>query len=166
MNFLFHRKLDNVVIAAMFVICALAAATLPSNVLPYRELDHPRLVAFFVLEVFALIPAILALAFDQIWRIDPVLARADHAPKAFDNLRSVFLIAVLFEIILMVTRIAGFWGTPSDTAIQNQISLAVFWIGAGNFVPKLPRNFFIGAITPWTLSDEQVWHLAFARYEG
>jgi hypothetical protein len=157
MNFPFHRRLDNFLIAALVLVCALAADFLPSNVLPYRELDNTRLAAFLALEVFALIPTILAIAFDQIWRIDPRLAQADQAPRAFDNLKSVFLIAALVQIVLLMTRIAGLWGTPEVTNIQNQISSAVFWIGAGNFVPKLPRNYFIGAITPWTLSDDQIW---------
>ena len=157
MKFPFRRNLNNLLIAAMFLTCGLGAALMPTNVLPYRDLDHARLSAFFVLEVFALIPTILTLAFDQIWRIDPHLVKEDKAPQAFDNLKSVFLVAWLVQIILMTTRVAGLWGTPEDTDIQIQISSAVFWIGAGNFVPKLPRNYFIGAITPWALSDDQVW---------
>jgi uncharacterized membrane protein len=27
----------------------------------------------------------------------------------------------------------------------------------GNYLPKLPRNFFFGIRTPWTLASEQVW---------
>lgn len=28
----------------------------------------------------------------------------------------------------------------------------------GNFMPKLPRNFFIGIRTPWSISDEDNWY--------
>jgi uncharacterized membrane protein len=27
----------------------------------------------------------------------------------------------------------------------------------GNLLPKVPKNFFIGIKTPWTLSNEKVW---------
>ena len=157
MKFPFRRNLDNFSIIAMFLICGLAALSLPSNTLPFRDNGHPRLAAFIALETFTLIPTILALAFDQIWRIDPLLAQTGHAPEAFDNLKSVFLVTWLVQIALVITRVAGLWGTPSDTNIQNQISLAVFWIGIGNFLPKLPRNYFVGAITPWTLSNDLIW---------
>jgi uncharacterized membrane protein len=28
----------------------------------------------------------------------------------------------------------------------------------GNLLPKLPRNFFVGIRTPWTISDEDNWY--------
>lgn len=28
----------------------------------------------------------------------------------------------------------------------------------GNLLPKVPRNFFVGIRTPWTISDEDNWH--------
>jgi len=29
----------------------------------------------------------------------------------------------------------------------------------GNLLPKVPRNFFVGIRTPWTISDEENWRM-------
>lgn len=34
----------------------------------------------------------------------------------------------------------------------------LLFILIGNFMPKAQRNYLVGVRTPWTLSDERVWH--------
>ena len=35
--------------------------------------------------------------------------------------------------------------------------LGILIIGIGNYMPRLPQNYFLGIKTPWTLSNEYVW---------
>lgn len=37
------------------------------------------------------------------------------------------------------------------------IGIGLFFILLGNYLPKLPRNFFFGIRSPWTLASEEVW---------
>ncbi|MDD3577517.1 MAG: SdpI family protein [Candidatus Cloacimonetes bacterium] len=37
------------------------------------------------------------------------------------------------------------------------VLLGLLFIFLGNLLPKVPRNFFIGIRTPWTLADEDNW---------
>lgn len=38
------------------------------------------------------------------------------------------------------------------------VLLGLLFIVIGNILPKVPRNFFIGIRTPWTLMDKENWH--------
>ena len=35
--------------------------------------------------------------------------------------------------------------------------LGLLLIGMGNYMPKVPQNYFLGIKTPWTLANEYVW---------
>lgn len=35
--------------------------------------------------------------------------------------------------------------------------MGAIFIGMGNYMPKLPQNYFLGIKTPWTLANEYVW---------
>ena len=37
------------------------------------------------------------------------------------------------------------------------IGFGLLFILLGNYMPRLPRNFFIGIRSPWTLASEEVW---------
>lgn len=38
------------------------------------------------------------------------------------------------------------------------IIIGVLMLGLGNLMPKIPKNYFMGIKTPWTLSHEDIWH--------
>ncbi len=35
--------------------------------------------------------------------------------------------------------------------------LGLFFIAMGNYSPRIPKNYFLGIRTPWTLKNEKVW---------
>jgi uncharacterized membrane protein len=37
------------------------------------------------------------------------------------------------------------------------IAFGLMFIVLGNYLPRLPRNFFIGIRSPWTIASETVW---------
>jgi len=37
------------------------------------------------------------------------------------------------------------------------VGLGLLFILMGNYLPRLPRNFFFGIRTPWTIASERVW---------
>jgi uncharacterized membrane protein len=51
--------------------------------------------------------------------------------------------------------LAAFEGTARADLIGVGLGLLFFLLG--NYMPKLPRNWFFGIRTPWTLSSEVIW---------
>lgn len=46
---------------------------------------------------------------------------------------------------------------------ESSVNMVMILIGAlfiliGNILPKVPKNFFIGIKTPWTLTNEEIWY--------
>ncbi len=48
------------------------------------------------------------------------------------------------------------YAVPRMNFILVLIGLLLVFLG--NLLPKVPRNFFIGIRTPWTLSNDEVWY--------
>lgn len=85
------------------------------------------------------------------------------SPKPFDVERfrgayhHVMGLVVLFFAYL---HIVFLWGTveqrlPIDRLLIGGVFL--FFVGIGNIMGQLRRNFWIGVRTPWTLASEAVW---------
>ncbi len=48
-------------------------------------------------------------------------------------------------------------GEPEGVSVIL-IIIGVLMLGLGNLMPKIPKNYFMGIKTPWTLSHEDIWH--------
>ncbi len=64
----------------------------------------------------------------------------------------VFFIALLSSYSLYVAK----WGEPKGVDMI-MILIGFLFIFLGNLLPKVPKNFFIGIKTPWTLANEVIW---------
>jgi uncharacterized membrane protein len=68
-------------------------------------------------------------------------------------LRDVIIVFLGFVFILSI--VASFEGQLRIHLVG--IGLGLLFIVLGNYMPKLPRNWFIGIRTPWTLSSDVIW---------
>lgn len=67
--------------------------------------------------------------------------------------------------ILMLAFIGLFWYSAilaqnaeiAGTVNGVTIFIGILFILLGNIMPKVPKNFFVGIKTPWTLSDDDIW---------
>ena len=81
---------------------------------------------------------------------------------AFDNFRSTYNFIMLAVFLMM----AYCYSIILWAAAGLHIDIARFMIGAacvliaaiGNVLSKVRQNFYLGVRTPWTLSNERVWH--------
>jgi uncharacterized membrane protein len=66
-------------------------------------------------------------------------------------------------LILFFTVIGGYAmllaKNPDATDNPNMVLILIgfLFILLGNILPKVPKNFFIGIKTPWTLANDEVW---------
>ena len=86
--------------------------------------------------------------------ISPRGFRLESARRAYDLL--AFFVLLLFAAIT-ITGWQSALGSSFSFDRMLPILLGGFLVLAGNYLPKFPKNFFIGIRTPWTLSSDEVW---------
>jgi len=143
-------------VAAAGAASALAAPELPAEMATHwnaaGDVDGtmPRWLGVSVLPVLA---ALLVGLFVTLPRLDP---RADYARfrAAYDAvaLTVVALLVYVHGVVLAVN--AGV-----DVSVLQAIAPAVggVYVAAGFVTARADQNWFVGARTPWTLEDEDVW---------
>jgi uncharacterized membrane protein len=106
----------------------------------------------FMLLIFAAILGLyLILTFIPL--IDPFWKKIQKKYDIFLMLRDFVLLFLLFIYILSI--IAAKKGSLEVYVLG--IGFGLLFILLGNYLPKLPRNWFFGIRVPWTLSSEIVW---------
>lgn len=85
----------------------------------------------------------------------------DPFKKKFEKNYNIFLLfrdlAMAFIIFIMtLTFISAKEGTFRSDLFG--IGFGLLFILLGNYLPKLPRNFFFGIRSPWTLASDVVWY--------
>ena len=87
-------------------------------------------------------------------RISPRGYEIDPRSRAF----SAFLLATLAVLLVVhITTLLVALGYAVPTNALMPLFLGGMFVALGNYLTKVPRNFFIGIRTPWTLADEDVW---------
>ena len=110
---------------------------------PWGAFLMPLTMAF-VVAIFAALP-----------RISPKGYEIDPRSRAF----SAFLLATLVVLLFVhVATLLVALGYAVPTNVLLPLFLGAMFAALGNYLTKVPRNFFIGIRTPWTLADEDVWY--------
>ncbi|MFC3193735.1 SdpI family protein [Marinicella sediminis] len=86
------------------------------------------------------------------------------APKGFklDNARSVYeLLVLIIALFMLGVMVLTFEAGLNDQVDMNQwmmVGIGALFLILGNYLSKVPKNFFIGIKTPWTLASDEVWY--------
>ncbi len=85
------------------------------------------------------------------------------SPKHFEvDLNRRLYFYVMFLVVLMMGAMGGvitlIYLRPETNFLRWFLAVfSVFFILLGNVLGKIPRNFWIGVRTPWTLANQTVW---------
>jgi uncharacterized membrane protein len=144
------------VIAAIIAIVALLGGTLPDRVPTHFDFhgnvdDTMQRSNFLVMIVGLAVGIYLLLTFIPF--IDPLWLRLRSRYDVLMLIRD-FTMGFLL-VILLLTVFAGPEGHISTRMLG--VSLGILFALIGNYLPKVPRNWFFGIRTPWTLTTEIVW---------
>jgi uncharacterized membrane protein len=101
------------------------------------------MVMLFVAALFLALP-----------RLSPRGFEIEEKARAY---RAIVVTVMLFLFALHCVAIALALGVPLRINIVTPVLLGLLLAVLGNYLSKVPRNFFIGVRTPWTLADEDVW---------
>jgi len=86
------------------------------------------------------------------------------APKGFklDNARPVYeFLVLIIALFMLAVMVLSFEAGLNDEVDMNQwlmVGMGALFLVLGNYLSKVPKNFFIGIKTPWTLASDEVWY--------
>ncbi|MCX7543897.1 SdpI family protein [Marinicella gelatinilytica] len=86
------------------------------------------------------------------------------SPKGFrldSALRVYYIITLLTAMFLLGIMLLMFHvalGKPLDITAWILAGTGALMMIIGNFLSKVPKNFFLGIRTPWTLASDKVWY--------
>jgi len=86
-------------------------------------------------------------------RIDPFWKKIQGKYDVLLLFRDIIMVFMLF--LFAVTLFSVRAGRLNTDLFG--IGFGLLFILMGNYMPRLPRNFFFGVHTPWTLASEVVW---------
>ncbi len=86
-------------------------------------------------------------------KLDPYAQKVRERMGTVRTVRD--LTVILFALLNAVVVLATFRGRLEVTHLG--LVLALLMVLLGNYLPKLPHNWFVGVRTPWTLASEKVW---------
>lgn len=149
-------KIFDVFVIGVTFILVIGIFFLPHQV-PMHWDEHwniDRYGSRYELLFFMLLPMILYYVMMLMKKIDPRKQNILKREKTYDMIQQgVFILFVLYMIFIYgkilypnITIDYLLWGIMS-----------VFFIFVGNYMPKIPQNYFLGVRTPWTMHDEDVW---------
>ncbi len=100
------------------------------------------------------LPVLIYLLLTFLPYIDPFKKKLEKNYNVFLILRDIAVLFIVF--IMLLTFISAQSGRLRSDLLGAGMGL--LFILMGNYLPKLPRNFFFGIRSPWTLASEVVWY--------
>jgi len=88
-------------------------------------------------------------------KISPKGFRLDSALRVY---YMITLIMALFLFGIMLLMFNAALDQSFDMNVWLLAGIGGLMIIIGNFLSKVPKNFFLGIRTPWTLSSDEVWY--------
>ena len=104
-----------------------------------------------------LIPLLMAgsaLLFMALPKISPRGFVVDASSRGF---KAIVVSTLFFLFVLHCATLAFALGHPVSIPVVIPMLVGALFVVLGNYLGKVPRNFFIGVRTPWTLADDHVW---------
>ena len=108
----------------------------------------------YTMLIFALLPIVIYYGMLLTKKIDPKYKNLQKNGKTYETIRKVLsFFFVLFGIFFYYLTA----NPKSDGSIMIGLLLGGMLVVFGNYMPKVPKNYFLGIRTPWTLASEIVW---------
>lgn len=108
----------------------------------------------YMMLILAVIPILIYYGMLLTKKVDPKRYNFQSREKTYD----MFRYGLSFFFILLCSFFYYMTIFPKTNGQKIMLLLlGIFIIGMGNYMPRLPQNYFLGIKTPWTLSNEYVW---------
>lgn len=85
-----------------------------------------------------------------------------RTPKHDTSGRGMNFFFLLFNILMLVILFYTIWQSIAPDSVNAKLItlpvMSAVFMSAGNMMPKLKANHFIGIRTPWTLGNRLIWY--------
>ncbi len=88
-------------------------------------------------------------------KISPKGFKLDAARKVYDI---IILVMAVFMLGIMVLTFEAGLNKEVDMNQWILAAMGLLFVVIGNYLAKVPKNFFMGIRTPWTLASDEVWY--------
>lgn len=108
----------------------------------------------YTLLILAFLPMVVYYGMSLTKRIDPRKDVLKYRGRTYDTIQkylSFFFILLVIFFYYMTLK------PESNGTILISFILGGMFIMLGNYMPTVPKNYFLGIKTPWTLASEVVW---------
>ena len=108
----------------------------------------------YTLIILAIIPILLYYGMLLAKKVDPKRHNFQSREITYDLFR--YGLSFFFILLCCFFYYMTFFPKANGEKIMLLL-LGILIIGMGNYMPRLPQNYFLGIKTQWTLSNEYVW---------
>ena len=103
----------------------------------------------------SLLPLIIYYGMDFTKKIDPKYENIKKKEDIYEFFK--VLMTLLFMVITIVLYFMSFELVKINSTLLIALIMGVMFIALGNYMPKVPQNYYLGIKTPWALENEEVW---------
>lgn len=109
----------------------------------------------YTLWMMAALSPVLAILFPVMAKIDPRRRNYEKFGGAYQG----FMVVMQLFLLTMNGIVISEALNPGRISVSTVVTVGVglLFVFIGNIMPKVKSNFYMGARTPWTLSDPDVW---------
>ncbi len=149
------RKMSLVFMAVSLLLTLYAVTVLPSVVPTHFNLrgEPDAYGSKFLLLMLPIVMVGVYLLMTYLPKLDPYAQKVRERMETVRTVRDLTVIS--FALLNAVIVLATFRGRLEVTHIGLVVALLMVLLG--NYLPRLPHNWFVGVRTPWTLASEKVW---------
>lgn len=94
----------------------------------------------------------------MLWFLPLLDPRREHVAAFAEVLAVLRLTMVAFLAAVYGVMLGHGLGHPLDMGYVVGLATGLVFTILGNYLPKVPSNWFVGVRTPWTLSSERAWN--------
>ena len=105
--------------------------------------------------LIVLLPLITYYGMDFTKKIDPKYETIKKKEDIYEFFK--VLMTLVFMVIAIVLYFMSFEIVKINSTLLISLIMGVMFISVGNYMPKIPQNYYLGIKTPWALESEEVW---------
>ncbi len=106
------------------------------------------------------LPLVMTFLLDKLPSIDP---RREAYDRHRDSYGIIALVIVLMLIAFTWISVLATKNDSIDVGTVIRLVIGLSFVGLGNYMGRLKRNYFVGIKTPWALADDEVWRRTHRR---
>ena len=105
--------------------------------------------------VISVLPLIIYYGMDFTKKIDPKYENIKKKEDIYELFK--YFLTVLFMVLAVVMYLLAMNAIKVNASILISIIMGSMFVVMGNYMPKVPQNYFLGIRTPWAIENETVW---------